>query len=115
MAVTYTTAALVKKRVKALDSIGLLDADIEENIYEAESIIDSVMRDSLKTSFDPVKHAIIRQCCTDLAAFLCCIYDPTVFTALPEYGASATLLWYSAERSLNILEDPRTVEYLSGL
>ena len=115
MAVTYTTAALVKKRLKVIASIGLLDADIEECIYESESIIDSVMRDSLKASFDPVKHAIIRQCCTDLAAFLCSIYDPTVFTALPEYGASATLLWYSAERSLNILEDPRTVDYLKAL
>jgi len=115
MAVTYTTAALVKKRLKVITSLGLADADIEECIYEAESIIDAVMRDSLQSTFDPEKHAIIRQCCTDLAAFLCGIYDPTVFTALPEYGASLTVLWYSSERALNILEDPRTVTYLKAL
>jgi hypothetical protein len=115
MAVTYTTTALVKKRLKVVSSLGLDDADIEENIYEAEGAIDAVMRDSLKTGFDPVKHAIVRQCCTDLAAYLCLIYDPTAFASLPECGASATLLWYSAERSLNILEDPRTGTYLKSL
>lgn len=115
MVCVYSTAALVKKRVKDIASLGLLDTDIEQCIYEAESIIDSVMRDSLQLTFDAEKHAIIRQCCTDLAAYLCIIYDSSVFASLPRYGAIATLLWYSAERSLNILEDPRTVTYLKGL
>ena len=115
MAVTYTTAALVKKRVKEISDLGLVDADIEQAIHEAESIIDCVMRDSLQTTFDAEKHAIIRQCCTDIAAYLCLIYDSSVFFSLPSYGASATLLWYSIERSLNILEDPRTVTYLKSL
>lgn len=114
MAVTYTSAALVKKRSKGI-SADLLDADIEANIYEAENIIDVTMKDSFKTSFDAVKHAIIQQCCTDLAAFLCITYDPSSFISLADAEFSVNLLWNSAERSLSLLSDSRTVDYLKSL
>ena len=120
MAVTYTTAALVKKRVKDL-STSLLDADIEENIYEAEGIIDPTMKQTGRGgapdfTFDAVKHSIIRECCTDLAAYLCIIYDPGgSFTGLANAEMTANLLWNSAERSLSMLSDPRIAAYLKGL
>jgi len=115
MAVTYTTAALVKKRVKNI-SADLLDSDIEACIYEAEGIIDSTMKDSLKASFDATKHAIIRSCATDLAAFSCIIYDPGVsFLTLADAEMVANLLWNSAERILSQLSDPRVVTYLKSL
>ena len=114
MAVTYTTAALVKKRSKGI-STDLSDSDIEANIYEAENIIDVTMRNSFKTSFDAIKCAIIRQCCTDLAAFLCITYDPSSFLSLADAEFSINLLWNSAERSLSLLSDPRTIDYLKSL
>ena len=120
MAVTYTTAALVKKRAKKI-STSLLDADIEENIYQAESTIDVTMKLSARGvapdfTFDSTKHGLIRQCCTDLAAFLCVIYDPEgSFTDLAHAEADFIALWNLKESSLAILSDPRNVTYLKGL
>ena len=120
MAVTYTTVALVKKRVKDI-SASLLDADIEENIYEAEGIIDATMRLSARGgapdfTFDAVKHSIIRQTCTDLAAFFSIFYEPgTSFLTLADAEMATNLLWNSAEDSLSLLSDPRVVTYLKEL
>jgi len=115
MTVIYTTVALVKKRSQGI-SAGLTDPDIEENIYEAESIINCTMKNSFLSSFDETKHRIIRQCCTDLAAFLCISYDPaSTFASLGDAEMTINLLWNSAERSLSLLSDERTVEYLDGL
>ena len=120
MAVTYTTAALVKKRVKDI-SADLLDADIEQNIDESEGIIDATMRLSARGSspdftFDASKHSILRQCCTDLAAFLCIFYDPSgSFADLADCEITANLLWNSSERSLSMLSDPRVANYIKGL
>jgi len=113
MAVIYTTVALVKKRTKTI-SAELTNPDIEECINEAESIIDSTMKKSFLGSFDMDKHGIIRQCCTDLAAFLCVIYDPVItFKSLGDAEMTINLLWNSAERSLSLLSDSRTVDFIS--
>ena len=117
---SYTTVALVRKRVKAI-SASLIDADIEENIYEAEGIIDATMRLSARGSspdftFDAVKHSIIRQTCTDLAAFLTIFYDPGgSFLTLADAEMTANMLWNSSEDSLSLLSDPRVVTYLKEL
>ena len=67
MAVTYTTAALVKKRLEHIDST-LLDGDIEQYIYEAEGTINSAMKYSLIADFDATGHTILRSCATSIAA-----------------------------------------------
>ena len=115
MSVTYTTVAIVKKRLESIVGSGLSDPDIEENINQAEGLIDAAMRESFLSTFDSSKHFMIRQCCTDLAAFFCLMYKPSAFANLSTYGASATLLWYSSDRSLIYLEDPRTIQYLKSL
>jgi hypothetical protein len=43
MVVTYSTAALVRKGTKWLSG-ELVDADVEEYIYQAEGVIDGVMK-----------------------------------------------------------------------
>lgn len=115
MTVTYTTAALVKKRVQDLD-VSLTDGDLEENINNAEGQIDAVMRDSLISTFDATKHQILRGCATDIAAYYSIIYDPGgSFLTLADAELTANLLWNSSKRSLEILSDPRTVQYLKSL
>ena len=120
MAVTYTTVALVKKKMKEV-SASLLDADIEENIYEAEGLIDLYMRLSGRGStpdftFDPVKHSSIRNCCTEVAAFYTMIYDPEgTFLTLADAEFTANLLWVSSDGNLEELADSRTITYLKGL
>jgi len=119
MAVTYTTAALVKKRVKNLSS-SLSDSDIEENITQVESIIDSVMKVTARGAspdftFDAAKHGVIRNCATDYASYLCLIYDPSEFETLETAELDVNLLWNSAQNLLTLISDPRTVEYLKGL
>lgn len=117
--VTYTTAAIVKKRVNHL-SASLLDSDIEENINQAESIIDSVMKHTARGAspdftFDADKHGIIRNCTTDYAAYLCITFDPSEFPTMETAEMVANLLWNSAQNILEMLADARSVEYLKGL
>jgi len=119
MAVTYTTAAIVKKRVKNISS-SLADSDIEENILQAESIIDSVMKRTARGTspdftFDSEKHGIIRDCATNYAAYLCIIYDPSEFPSMETAEMVANLLWNAVQNALNMLSDSRFVEYLASL
>jgi len=114
MAVTYTTAAIVRKRLYEMPS-GLLTTDIDENIAQAEGIIDAIMLCSFKDIFDETKHGIIRQCATDLAAYLCLTYKPAEFEMLENAEMSANMIWNSADRSLFILSQRRVVESLRNL
>jgi len=114
MAVTYTTAAIVRKRIKDIPN-GLTNTDIEENIEQAEGIVDAIMLCSFKDIFDETKHGIIRQCTTDLAAYLCLTYDPTEFDMLETAEMTANMLWNSADRSLFLLSRKRVVESLRNL
>ncbi len=119
MAVTYTTAAIVKKRTNFI-SASLTDGDIEENIMQAESIIDSAM---LKTArgidpditFDSSKHGIIRSCATDLGAYFSIAFDFAEFRSMEDVEATINLLWNSAQVALTLLADVRTVNHLEGL
>lgn len=114
MAVTYTTAALVRKRVENIDA-SLLDSDIEQYIYEAEGVVDACMKDSLKMSFDSSKHGLIQACATDLAAYYCICFNPSAHPTLSDAELIANLLFNSSERNLSLLTDPRIVDYLKGL
>lgn len=119
MAVTYTTAAIVKKRLKYISS-SLGDTDIEENIIQAESIIDSFMKQTARGAstdftFDSDKHGIIRDCATNYAAYLCIIYDPAQFPFLETAEFDINVLWNSVSNFLTQLSDPRFVSYLKSL
>lgn len=119
MAVTYTEAALVKKRSNFI-SASLIDTDIEENIYEAESIIDCVM---LKTArgaspdftFDSEKHGILRDCATNLATYLCITFDPSDFPSMETAEMVSNLLWNEIQMGFTLLTDVKTGEYLKGV
>ena len=114
MTVTYTTVALVRKAFKDIHA-DLLDPDIEEFIYQAEGLIDAVMLQSFLTIFDAEKHQIIRQCCTDLAAFHALTYDPANFDLLETAEMVTNMLWNSADRSLFMLSRRKVVEFLEHL
>ena len=115
MAVTYTTIALVKKRAKGI-STDLLDADIEENIYESENFLDALMKHSFKASFDAIKYGIVRQCCTDLTILICLGYDiGGSFLSLSDAEFTVNMISNSLERSLALLSDTRTTDYLKLL
>ena len=109
MAVTYTTAALVKKRVKNISS-ELVDADIDQFIYEAEGVIDDTMGFSLISSFDATKHATVRRCATALAALATITNDPgTVFLSLDDAEITIKLLESTVDRTLALLADQHAV------
>lgn len=112
--VTYTTAALVRKRISAIH-VDILDADIEQNILQAEGLIDTLMLKSFQTIFDADKHQIIRQCATDIAAYYSLIYDPAEFEMLETAEMAANMLWNAADRSLFMLSRRRVVEFLENL
>ena len=112
--VTYTTVAFVRKRISAIHA-DLTDSDIEQNILQAEGLIDALMLKSFLTIFNADKHQIIRQCATDLAAYFSLIYDPASFEMLETAEMVANMLWNSADRSLFMLSRRRVVEFLENL
>jgi len=122
MTVTYTTVALLKKRCKYIsnDLTDTADGDIENNIVQVESIIDSVMRQTARGAaadfaFDAAKHGIIRNVATDYAAYLCIKYDPSEFPTMETAEFEINALWNDIKNGLEILSDPRTVQYLKGI
>lgn len=119
MAVTYTTAALVKKGTKWL-SADLADGDIEEYIYQAEGTIDAVMKKTGRGAapdftFDSTLHGIIRDAATSLALFSCIRYDPGAFPLLEQSEMTENLAYYSALRALTLLADVRVTDYVIAL
>lgn len=119
MAVTYSTAALVKKGTKWL-SVDLVDSDIEEYIYEAEGIVDGVMKQtgrgvSADFTFDSTLHGLIRDATTSLALFNCIRYDPGAFPLLEQAEMTENLAYYSALRALTLLADARVTDYTINL
>ena len=119
MAVTYTTAAIVKKRTNFLSS-SLTDDNIEENIMQAENIIDCVMLKTVRGSdvdfsFDSAKHGIIRDCATNLAAYLCITFDPSEFPSMETAEMVSNLLWNEIQMAFILLSDVRTGEFLMKL
>ena len=119
MAVTYSTAVLVQKGTKWL-SADLVTADIEEYIYEAEGIVDGVMKQTGRGSaatftFDSSLHGLIRDATTSLALFNCIRYDPGAFPLLEQAEMTENLAYYSSLRALTLLSDPRVVSYIIAL
>lgn len=116
MAVTYTTAALVRKRLENMDA-SLLDEDIEEYINEAEGILNGVMGLDLTGSFDPLKlgHRILREGATLYAAIQVVLYNPVNFTSTREAFAIADAMWEEFHFILELLKDKQVVAYLEGL
>lgn len=112
--VTYTTAAIVRKRVEDIDS-NLSDSDIEQFITDAEGIIDATMQHSFIATFDATKHKILRNIATDLAAFYCIAFQTSNFASAQRAALAADMLWETAKRGLELLKDKRTVEYLKSL
>lgn len=119
MAVTYSTAALVHKGTKWLSG-DLADADIDEYIYQAEGIVDAVMKKTGRGlapdyTFDIDKHGVIRDATTSLALFNCIRYDPGAFPLLEQAEMTENLAYYSALRALTLLADVRITDYVIAL
>lgn len=119
MAVTYTTAAIVKKRVSQI-SASVLDADIEENILQAESVIDAAMKKTARGAsadftFDADKHGMIRDCATNYAAYSSLLYDVEGFTSYDFARVTLEELRHSTESMLAALSDSEIVAYLEAL
>jgi len=110
---TYTTAALVKKRVEFIDA-SLSDADIEQYILEAETTIDCIMKYSLISTFSSIDHAIVRSVATDLSALSCIRFNPGGFPSLETAEMTANMLQENVQLHFYMLNDPRTVEYLKS-
>lgn len=111
MTTTYTTAALVRTRIEDIDAT-LVDADIDQYIYEAEVIIDCIMKHSLKQTFNAEKHAIVRGLATDMAALTCLTYNQDAFSSPHLSEMTANILNNSIRLSYYLLNDPKTADYL---
>lgn len=119
MAVTYTTAAIVKKRSKQL-SASLADEDIEENILQAESVIDAAMKKRARGAdpdftFDADKHGMIRDCATNYAAHSSLLYDLEEFASYDYAQVALEELRKAVETMLIAFTDSEVVAYLEGL
>lgn len=117
MAATYTTAALVKKRIENIDA-SLADGDIEAHINEAEQILNAVMgTDFLGTdhTFDVSKHGILRAAANAYAAYTAVLFNPAGFTNTSEAFGIADGLWQQWEFLVGLLSNRSIVEELESL
>ena len=119
MAVTYTTAAIVKKRSNQL-SASLADEDIDENIMQAESVIDAAMKKTARGAdpdftFDADKHGMLRDCATNYATHSSLLFDLTEFSTYDFARVALEELRRSVESMLIALSDSEIVAYLEGL
>jgi len=110
----YTGYNLVRKRVSNISS-SLEDDDITAFIIQAEGIIDTMMKESFKESFNITKHGLIRSTCEAMAAYACITYDVTQFSANPQAALSADLLYNIIERNIIILSDETCVKFMKNL
>lgn len=119
MAVTYTTAALVREQVHHI-STDLIDGDIEEMINQAESKVDAAMKQSGingtdKFTFSATKHGLIRMATTFLAAYMVLTSNTEEYTSSTHATLTADLLWSMWQDCLEDLRDVRVTDYLINL
>ncbi len=123
MAVTYTTATKVKSRFEDFDT-NISDAQINEFILTAESLVDCAMQQTARGvgtkafTFNSAKHGIIEEAASCMAAFACLTYQPTGQTgniSSARAGLMASLLWATFRRNLRILGDDRVQKFLKEL
>lgn len=108
---TYTTAALVRKAVKNIDA-GLLDADINAYIEEAEGVLDGIMGQSFVDVFLASKHGILRSASTRWASISAIMYDPSGFTSSTEASMISDVLWEEWTYLTSLLERDSVVRWL---
>lgn len=117
MATYFTTAALVKLRVKNVSST-LTDANIEEYINNAEDIIIGLMKSNdydFKTNFDSTKHGLLRDAANNLAAFYVVLYERNTALTTSEWSKTLEILWKRWTENRQMLEDQDVVKSLRGL
>ena len=119
MAVTWTSAAIVKKRSKYINTTDLSDSDIESIINEAEGMVEGLMRKQLSdfttTTFDAQKHGLIRSLVTDLATIKCLLYDPDESADNDQLQLHIESMLHLTKIQLALLSDTKRVDFISGL
>jgi len=112
MAVTYTSAQIVKERLNLLSGAHLInDTAIDTNIEMAEGIINAIMQGSV--TYDATKHGLIGNTATALAAYMCITWDISQFDNEAQARQVADLLWQDQNRGLAFLADGNIKEYLT--
>jgi len=115
---SYADYSLVRKRIARI-STALTDADISEFIFQAEGIIDSIMKESFRDnsggSFKPSQHGLIQETCEAMAAYSCINYDVTQFASVSQASLAANLLWKIIERNFELLRDPRNIAQMKAM
>ena len=118
MAVTYTTAVIVRDQVHHISS-DLADADIEIMINMAESFVDGIMKKSgingTDFTFAATKHGLIRLATTILTCYLVMSSDTEEYVSTSHASLTADLFFGMWKECANQLSDARVVEYLISL
>lgn len=114
---TYTTHSIVGDRCKQI-SADLTQTKIEENINQAEGMIDGVMRltgrgATKDYTFDADTHGLIRNAATSIATLLCIHYDVSEFDSIAAAGFVCDLLWNESNRCLALLYDEKGKGYVT--
>jgi len=117
--VTYSSVALVRKAAKYIHT-DVLDDDIKTFIFQAESIVDAVMRFTGRGTvtdftFSADKHGLIQRATTSIAAFYAVTYDVGSHPLLEQAEMTQNLLYYDQSRNLELLANVRLADHLISL
>jgi hypothetical protein len=113
----WTTAAILKKRCKYLNTTDLDDTELGLIIDEAESVVESVIRKKITgmttTTFDVEKHGLVRAAVTDYATLTACLYDTDEFVDNDQMSLFIASLIQKIKIELALLADTKRVDFIS--
>ncbi len=111
MAVTYTTAALVQKECKKIDST-LLTADLENYIIMAEGVLKGIMKEDLPSAFDASKNGLLQEFTTAFATLKAVCFDTTNFASTVDAELTINALILRLKLAAELLNDSKTRQFL---
>lgn len=110
---TYTTAALVQKECKKIDST-LVEADLENYITMAEGVLKAIMKDDKPASFDASKHGLLQEFTTVFATLKAVTFDTTNFASTVDAELTINAFILRLKLAIELLNDPKTRQFLKG-
>ena len=117
MAVEWTSATLVKQRLKGVADLWPDESEIDSIIESIESSVCAMVRSDLLTdiTYNLAKHGILGEYVTSTVAAIVIGENPSNYSSSSDAQTAADINWASANRILKQLMKQETITYLKGL
>ena len=117
MTVEWSSATLVKQRLKGDAADWPNESEIDSLIEQLESSLCAIVREDLLTdiTFSLAKHGILAEYVTAMATAILIGENPSNYYSSADAALAADINWSSAQTALKNLLRAETIPYLKGL